>query len=75
MGGWCVVTLGSEEFCQVLQCPDGWGQAMRLAELRAQTMPTPTWTHFVRHAFVVGEHDERGPASDEVFDSAGQESV
>lgn len=75
MGRWCVVTLGSEDFCQVLECPDGWAQAMRLAELRGQTMPAPAWAHFVRRAFVLGEPDERGPASHEVFDSAGQESA
>lgn len=72
MGGWCVVTLGSDDFCQVLECPDGWAQAMRLAELRGQTMPAPAWEHFVRRAFVLGEHDDRGAASDEVFDATSE---
>jgi hypothetical protein len=76
MGGWCVVTIGPEGFCQIVQCPDGWAQAIGpdgwaqaigLEELRQQTMPPPAWMHFVRRAFTLGEFDQRGPASDEMF--------
>jgi hypothetical protein len=67
MAGWCVVTIGPEGFCQAVACPDAWAQAMRLAELRQQTMPPPAWMHFVRRMFTLGEFDDRGPASDEMF--------
>jgi hypothetical protein len=67
MGCWCVVTIGPEGFCQIVQCPDGWAQAIGLEELRQQTMPPPAWMHFVRRAFTLGEFDQRGPASDEMF--------
>ena len=67
MGGWCVITIGPEGFCQAVECPDGWSQAARLAELREQTMPAPAWTHDVRRAFTLGRFDPRGAASDEIF--------
>lgn len=73
MAGWCVVTIGPEGFCQAVACPDGHRQAVRLAQVRHETMPPAAWTHLVRPMFTLGEFDQRDSASDKVFRHATED--